>query len=133
MRSPAPYVSCGGHDVAGHLTLHGEVPGPGLRIFEGLALCGYRERELVGAGASGVVHIAKADVGGGLERRIAAQKNGIADAELGVEASPAGSDHRLGRDLIGDAEARLELVPLNVRILFGSTPEKILVLRIGGF
>src|SRR2546429_8686765 len=57
---------------------------------------------------SGVVHGAKRHAGVGLEGRVAAEEDGVADAQASEEATCAGADHGFVVELIGDTHARLE-------------------------
>ena len=49
----------------------------------------------VGGGAARVIDVAEGDVGGRLERRVAAQEDRVADAQAGEEAAAAGAEHGL--------------------------------------
>src|SRR2546429_2998371 len=75
---------------------------PGLGILEGFALGGHNRRTRICSAPSGVVHGAKRHAGVGLEGRVAAEEDGVADAQASEEATCAGADHGFVVELIGD-------------------------------
>jgi len=82
--------------------------------------------------STGVIDVAKRHVGGGLERRIAAQEDRIADAKASVESSATGSENGLIVPLIRDAETRLDLVPADFREIVGVTAAAMQVIESAG-
>src|SRR6267378_3852011 len=107
-----------------HLALEGEIPSPRFRVLEGLALRRHHQRNARGPSYSGVINGAQRDAGVGLERWISAKEDRIAHTEAGKEAPRAGANHSLVVELVGDPHARLDLAPLDVRVMVGNSAEQ---------
>ncbi len=101
------------------VSLYGEVPVVSGRIVEITALRGDGERQGVDRCPAGIIDVAVGNVSRRLERRVASQEDGIADAQAGEKLAAAGADDGFIVQLIGDAQARLELTPLDVREIVG--------------
>src|SRR5882762_6657851 len=106
------------------LALDGEIPSPRFRILERFALCRHHQRNARGPSCSRVINGAQRDAGVGLERWISAKEDRIAHTEAGKEAPRAGANHSLVVELVGDPHARLDLAPLDVRVMIGNSAEQ---------
>src|SRR5439155_27067543 len=115
------------------LPLHRKVPVPCLRVLEDFTLRSHGEGEQVGGSPAGIINVTAGNVGRGLERWIAAQEDRIADTEAGDEAAGAGANHSFVVDFVGNARARLEVIPLNVREMLVGAAEQVFQGWIAGF
>ncbi len=106
------------------LALDGEIPSPRFRILERFALCRHHQRNARGPSCSRVINGAQRDAGVGLERWISAKEDRIAHTEAGKEAARAGANHGRVVELVGDPHARLDLAPLDVRVMIGNSAEQ---------
>src|SRR5438552_1778774 len=106
MQTAAANVAHAQERLEKELPLNCEVPVEGFRILEITALSSDRERQTIRGSSTRVIHVAKRHVGGRLERRVAAQEDGIAYAEAGVESATTGSDNGLIVQLVCDPDAR---------------------------
>src|SRR5437870_1793824 len=59
--------------------------------------------------------------------RVAAQEDGVADAQASEEATCSAADHSVVVELIGDTHARLDITPLNVRVVVGYASKQAIV------
>src|SRR5579859_1985298 len=115
------------------LTLNSEIPRPCFRALERLALRGHYQRYAGGPARSGVIYCAKRYAGVRLEGRISAEEDRIAYAQASKEACPAGANHGLVVNLVGHAQARLEVAPLDIGVMIGYTAKQVVVQRRRGF
>src|SRR5215467_124411 len=109
------------------LSLYGDVPVPGFGIAEVLALRCNHERDGARSVSAGIIDRAIGYTGVRLEWRISSEKDGIADSQARKEAPPASAKHRLSIQLIGDAKPRLDITPLNVRVMVRNPAEETVV------
>ena len=111
-----------------HLPLQRNIPAPGFRVLKSQTLSGHDERDTRGttvrpsagrARSFRIIHAAQRDAGIRLEGRIAAEEDGIAHAQAGDKAACAGAQHGLVVEAVSNAEAWLNIPPLDVRIMVG--------------
>ena len=93
VQTATPHVAHTQKRFPEQLALHSNIPVPRFRVLERLTLRGHHEWDRIGPAASRIIHRAKRNAGIGLERRIATEKNGVADAQTGKESSAARAQH----------------------------------------
>src|SRR6267142_2060342 len=121
---PAANISHAHQRFPEHLALEREIPGPRFRWLKRFALRGNHQRNVSGAAATRIIGRADRNTGVGLERWIPAKKYRVAHAQAGSVAARAGANDRLAVECISDAQAWLELTPLDIRVTARDTPEQ---------
>src|SRR6266849_6599187 len=111
---PSAYVSHAHQRFPEHLALESEIPGPRFRWLKRFALRCNHERNVSRAAATRIVCRAIGNTGVGLERWIPAEKYRVAHAQASSVAAHAGANDSLAVECISDAQAWLELTPLDI-------------------
>src|SRR5882672_1941621 len=110
----AAYISHAHQRFPEHLALESEIPGPRFRWLKRFALCCNDQRNVSSTAATRIIRRAIGNTGVGLERRIPTEEYRVAHAQAGSVAARAGAKDGLAVECISDAQAWLELTPLDI-------------------
>ena len=89
MQTATPHIGDVQSGTPEEFTFHGEVPRECFGIFEDAILSRYRKREQILGTTARIIDQSVRDGCNWLERRIAAEENGVADAEPCIKTSAA--------------------------------------------
>ena len=118
--------------IPGHLALDRGIHGPRFRVLKRLALSRHDQRDGISASSPKVVHRAKGQADVRLEGGISAQEDRVAHTQAGNKAARARAHHGLVVKLICDAQPRLDVAILDIRVVVGNAAEQVLVQTRGG-
>src|SRR5690242_2038643 len=117
VHSAAAYISHAQDGFPEQLPLHREIPVPCFWVLERLALRRYHQRQGIGPIPSWIIHTAERHARVRLERRIPAKEDRVTYTEPREESASPGAYDSVLVDLIRHAYSRLDIVPLNIRVM----------------